>query len=60
LAIVTALGPRRNPVAGCGRRSTEVTLSNLVAPRDPPARIVFGDPMPEMMKLSPELAELVA
>jgi len=35
-------------------------LVNLETPRGRPARIVLGDPMPEMVKLLPEPAELAA
>jgi hypothetical protein len=60
VAIVTAFGPRRNT----SRRLRDATdrgyLVNLETRRGPPARIVLGDPMPEMVKLLPEPGELGA
>jgi hypothetical protein len=60
VAIVTAFGPRRNT----SRRLRDATdrgyLVNFETRRGRPARIVLGDPMPEMVKLLPEPGELGA
>jgi hypothetical protein len=46
--------------AGYGRQLTEVYLVNLETGTGRPARIVLGDPMPEMVRLLPEPGELGA
>src|ERR1700736_3133152 len=49
LALVKSATP-----AGYGRQLTEVYLVNLETGTGRPARIVLGDPMPEMVRLLPE------
>jgi hypothetical protein len=59
VAIVIPFGLRRNT----SRRvwhATDEDISGLETHRVQPARIVLGDPMPEMVKLLPEPGELAA
>jgi hypothetical protein len=44
--------------ASCGTQPTGGYLVNLEIRRGRPARIVLGDPMPEMVKLLPKPHEL--
>jgi hypothetical protein len=59
-AIVTALGSRRNTSRQLRDATNWGYLVNLETRRGRPARIVLGDPMPEIVKLLPEPGELGA